>query len=440
MAETGQIVEAGQLTRRAVEAISERHGEPRWMREFRLDAFEAFERLPWPTTRDEKWRRTDLSGLKVDELTPFAEAPAGPLPAGLRMTVDAFGAHSGLLVQRNSVAVHADLDGQVRERGVVLADMHQALREQPDLVREHFMRYVRPEKSKFSALHAAFWTGGTFLYVPPHVEVALPLQSYTWIDAEKVSIFPHTIIVAGEGSKVTVIDGFGSLTAEYQAFADPIVELALHEGAQVRYVTMQDWGRNVWEVGIIRSALARDATLNSLLVGLGGKLVKADVESVLQGPGASSEMLGLVFGDGRQHYDIQTLQEHAAPHTTSDLLYKNAVKDRATSVFIGMIRVHPGAQKTNAFQVNRNLILSDGAKAISDPKLEIMANDLRCTHGSATSRLNEEHLFYLMSRGLTRAEAVRMVVEGFFAELFERVPLERVGAQLHVAVAAKMNE
>lgn len=440
MAETGQIVEAGQFTSRAVEAISERHNEPKWVRDARLRAFETYERLPWPTTRDEKWRRTDLSGLKVDELAPFAEAPAGPLPAGLRMTVDALGARGGLLVQRNSVAVHADLDEQIRKQGVVMSDMHRTLREQPDLVREHFMRYVQPEESKFSALHAAFWTGGTFLYVPPRVEVALPLLSYTWIDSEKVSIFPHTIIVAGEGSKVTVIDGFGSLTGEYQAFADPIVELALHEGAQVRYVTMQDWGRNVWEVGIIRSTLARNATLNSLLVGMGGKVVKADVDSVLQGPGASSEMLGLVFGDGRQHYDIQTLQEHAAPHTTSDLLYKNAVKDRATSVFIGMIRVHPGAQKTNAFQVNRNLILSDGAKAISDPKLEIMANDLRCTHGSATSRLNEEHLFYLMSRGLTRAEAVRMVVEGFFAELFERVPLERVGAQLHVAVAAKMTE
>lgn len=438
--QTRQIARAGQFTRSAVEAISERYAEPRWMKEFRLSAFEAFERLPQPTTRDEKWRRTDLSGLKVDDLTPFAEAPTGPLPAGLRMTVDASGPRGGLVVQRNSVAVHSDLDPQILKQGVVLADMHQSMRKQPDLVREHFMRTVRPEESKFSALHAAFWTGGTFLYVPPRVEVALPLLSYTWIDSEGVGIFPHTIIVAGEGSKVTVIDGFGSLTGEFQAFADPVVELVLQDGAQVRYVTMQDWGRNVWEVGITRSTLARDATLNSLLVGLGGTVVKADVESVLRGPGASSEMLGLVFGDGRQHYDIHTLQEHAAPHTTSDLLYKNAVRDRATSVFIGMIRVHPGAQKTNAFQSNRNLILSEGGKAISDPKLEIMANDLRCTHGSATSRLNDEHLFYLMSRGLTRAAAVRMVVEGFFAELFDRVPLERVGAQLHAAVAEKMKD
>jgi len=188
----------------------------------------------------------------------------------------------------------------------------------------------------------------------------------------------------------------------------------------------------------VRAHVGRDAALHSLVVGLGGEVVKTDVESILAGPGASSEMLGLVFGDGRQHYDIHTLQDHAAPHTFSDLLYKTAVSDRAVSSFIGMIRVHPGAQKTNAFQSNRNLILSAGARAISDPKLEIMANDLRCTHGSATSRLNEEHLFYLMSRGLPRDEAVRMVVEGFFAELLDRVPLEPLRERLRGDIATRM--
>ncbi|MGH2349335.1 MAG: SufB/SufD family protein, partial [bacterium] len=199
-----------------------------------------------------------------------------------------------------------------------------------------------------------------------------------------------------------------------------------------------DWGRQVWEIGSVRARVERDATLHSLLVGLGGAVVRTDVESLLTGPGASSEMLGLVFGDGTQHFDIHTLQEHAAPHTLSDLLYKNAVSGQAVSSFIGMIRVHPGAQKTNAFQSNRNLILSAGARAISDPKLEIMANDLRCTHGSATSRLNEEHIFYLMSRGLPREEAVRMVVEGFFAELLDRVPLESLREQLRSEIAARM--
>jgi Fe-S cluster assembly protein SufD len=203
-------------------------------------------------------------------------------------------------------------------------------------------------------------------------------------------------------------------------------------------VTVQEWGRNVVEVGILRSMLARDATFHNLVVGFGGKVVKTNVESILAGPGATSEMLGLIFADGTQHYDVHTLQEHRAPHTMSDLLYKNAVKDQARSVFSGMIRVQHGAQKTNAFQANRNLILSEGAKADSIPNLEIMANDLRCTHGSATSRLNEEHLFYLMSRGLARGQAVRMVVEGFFAELWDRVPLERFRQRLQQDIETRM--
>lgn len=297
---------------------------------------------------------------------------------------------------------------------------------------------VRPDETKFRALHAALWSGGTFLYIPDGVEVTAPLVSLSWIDADGVGVFPHVLVLAGRGSTVTLIGGAGSPTGEGPAFADPVAEVILHDSAQVRHVTLQDWGRNVVEIGVIRSVLGRDATLRSLLAGFGGKVVKTNVESILNGQGATVEMLGVVFGDGSQHVDLHTLQEHRAPHTLSDLLYKNAVKDRARSVFSGMIRVHYGAQKTNAFQANRNLILSEGAKADSIPNLEIMANDLRCTHGSATSRLNEEHLFYLMSRGLTRAQAVRMVVEGFFAELFDRVPLEQVRGRLLREIEARM--
>ncbi|HET6781903.1 MAG TPA: Fe-S cluster assembly protein SufD [bacterium] len=438
MAETGQVVEAGQFTRRAVEAISERHDEPKWVRDARLRAFETFERLPWPTTREEKWRRTDLKDLHSETLAPFASAPQHTVPAVAGEAIKNAGARGGAVVQWNSETVASDLVPELASRGVVLTDVHAALKDHPGLFHDHFMQSVRSDESKFTALHSALWSGGTFVYVPDRVEVELPLLSYTWVDAEGLAIFPHTIVIAGEGSRVTVVDGFSSLTGRSQFLAVPVVELILGDGAQVRFVTAQDWGRNAWEIGMIRSSLSRDSTLNSLLVGLGGAVVRTDVESVLRGPGASSEMLGLIFGDGRQRYEVQTLQEHAAPHTTSDLLYKNAVKDWASSVFIGMIRVHPGAQKTNAFQVNRNLMLSDSSRAISDPKLEIMANDLRCTHGSATSRLNEEHLFYLMSRGLTRQGAIRMVVEGFFAELLDRVPMEWLTTRLQSVIAAKM--
>jgi len=438
MAETGQVLEAGQFTRRAVEAISERHDEPKWVRDARLRAFETFERLPWPTTREEKWRRTDLKDLRADALAPYAAAPQRSAPPVADEALRNAGARGGAVVQWNSETVASDLVPELASRGVVFTDIHAALRDHPGLFRDHFMQSVRPDESKFIALHSALWSGGTCVYIPDRVEVELPLLSYTWVDADGLAIFPHTLVIAGEGSRVTVVDEFSSQNGRDQFLAVPVVELILGSGAQMRFVTAQDWGRNAWEVGTIRSSVNRDATLNSLLVGLGGAVVKTDVESVLRGPGASSEMLGLIFGDGRQHYDVHTLQEHAAPHTTSDLLYKNAVKDWASSVFIGMIRVHPGAQKTNAFQSNRNLMLSDNSRAISDPKLEIMANDLRCTHGSATSRLNEEHLFYLMSRGLTRQDAVRMVVEGFFADLLDRVPLEWLTTRLQSVIAEKM--
>ncbi|OFX14709.1 MAG: Fe-S cluster assembly protein SufD [Armatimonadetes bacterium RBG_19FT_COMBO_69_19] len=397
------------LSRAAVEALSERLSEPRWMREFRLRALETAEALPMPTTSNEEWRRTDLSGLDLSALRPDPEVVSGPAAA------------------------------PALPQGVIFTSLPAAMRDHPDLVREYFMRpCVRPDESKFRALHGAFWTGGTFLYVPEGVEVAVPLGSSAWIQSAGVALFPHTLIVAEPGSRVTLLDDFGSMAGPWNAFVDAVVELIVKDGATVRYMSRQDWLAAVTEVGIVRGRIGRDAALHTLIVAFGGQVVKRNVESLLEGPGGSSEMLGLVFGHNGQHFDVHTLQEHRAPHTFSDLLYKNAVKDHARSVFSGMIRVHPGAQKTNAFQANRNLILSGGAKADSIPNLEIMANDLRCTHGSATSRLNEEHLFYLMSRGLRRVDAVRMVVEGFFAEVLDRVPLPDVRTALQQDVDRKM--
>jgi Fe-S cluster assembly protein SufD len=313
------------------------------------------------------------------------------------------------------------------------------MRHHEALVKEHLFSIAPSDDHRFRALHAALWSSGTFLYAPKHVEVALPLITQTWLGTAGGAIFPHTLVIADEGSKVTLIEAHASAPAGPRTLASGVVELVLRPGAQVRYVSVQEWGPPMWEVGsLIRASLDRDATLASLVVALGGGLVKADVESQLRGPGASSEMLGLYFGTGSQHVDFHTMQEHHAPHTTSDLLYRGAVKDHARAVFAGLIRVHEGAQKTNAFQANRNLILSEGARSDSIPKLEIMANDLRCTHGSATSRLNEEHIFYLMSRGLPRRQATFMIVEGFFADLFDRLPMERVRAYLQARIAEKM--
>jgi Fe-S cluster assembly protein SufD len=322
----------------------------------------------------------------------------------------------------------------------VFTDLASAAREHPDLVREHLFTTVsRPDEHRFRALHAALWSSGTFVYVPRGVAVTLPLMTQTWLGTPGGALFPHTLVIAEAGSQVTLLELFASAAAGPRTLASGVVELLLRPSAQVRYASVQEWGLPMWEVGsLIRARLERDATLASLVVSLGGGLVKVDVESQLTGPGATSEMLGLYFGHDAQHVDYHTLQEHRAPSTMSELLYKGAVKDTARAVFAGLIKVDPGAQKTNAFQANRNLILSEGARSDSIPKLEIMANDLRCTHGSATSRLNEEHIFYLMSRGLTRKQAVFMIVEGFFADIFDRIPQERVRAYLQARIAEKM--
>lgn len=431
----------GGILTRGPEA-ARRDGEPGWLRDRRRAAWEAFERLPAPQeVYREEWRRTDISGLDLAALTPPRPGAAGATPPELAAVSGTDADRAGLLVHHDGVTITRELGADTRQRGVVFSSLAEAAGSHPDLVRAYLFSTLGEDfdRHRFRALHAALWSAGTLVYAPKGVEVALPLVTQTWLGTPGAAIFPHTLVIADEGSKVTLVEVYASAPDGARALACGLTELVVRPGAQVRYAVVQEWGAPMWEVGsLIRARVDRDATLNGLVVALGGSLVKFDVESQLVGAGASSEMLGLYFGAGHQHIDIHTLQEHRAPHTLSDLLYKGAVKDTARSVFAGLIRVEWGAQKTNAFQANRNLILSEGARSDSIPKLEIMANDLRCTHGSATSRLNEEHIFYLMSRGLSREHATRIIVEGFLADVFDRIPLERVRGHVEQAIAEKM--
>ncbi len=434
-------VSAGGLTRAAVEGLSARLGEPAWALERRQAAWEAFERLPLPSvTYPEAWRRTDISALDLSGLVlpeggpgPSRAQSFGPIARDSRE-------RAGLLTHLDGAPGAAELSDAARQQGVVFSDLTAAMHEHLELVRDHVLTTAaRPDEHRFRALHVALSSGGTFVYVPKGVEVTLPLVTQTWLGIPGGAVFPHTLLIADERSKVTLVELSTSVPSGPRTLASGVVELVLRAGSQVRYAAVQEWGPPMWEVGsLTRAHLDRDASLASLVVSLGAGLVKVDVESQLRGPGATSEMLGLYFGTGTQHIDFHTLQEHRAPHTTSDLLYRGAVKDTARAVFAGLIRVDPGAQKTNAFQANRNLILSEGARSDSIPKLEILANDLRCTHGSATSRLNEEHIFYLMSRGLSRRQATFMIVEGFFADVFDRIPIDRLRAYLQARIAEKM--
>ncbi len=434
MTDTAMTATRTGFTRAAVEDLSGRKREPDWMRLFRLEAFDAYERMPLPARSEEEWRRTDVSKLGLEGYTPYSPNGDGlnALPESLRPGADA-SARAGLLVQHNSEGAVSELRDELRARGVVVCSLDEAVRERPDLVRRYFMTEAIPVTyNKFTALHAAFWSGGTFIYVPKNVEVELPVQGVLYADAPNLGVFGHTLIVTEDNARVTYVEEYSSADTDAAGtvFASGVSELFVGHGAQVRYVTMQEFAPRTTSFSAQRAIVRGDANLNWLAVSVGGQFAKNNVETFLSEPGASAEMLGLFFGNEDQFVDYHTSQEHMAPNTTSDLLYKGVLSDRARSVFSGMIRVHEGAQKTDAYQTNRNLLLSDDARADSIPNLEIRANDVRCSHGATVAPLDEDEIFYLQSRGLERPEATKIIVDGFFEPILIRIPLESIQERL----------
>ena len=432
------------FTRDGVVALSQAKGEPDWVLEARLRSWETYEATPMPTPRDEEWRRTSIRQLKLDQVRPFGagsppQETLTALPAEVRAGLSEEG-RAGLLVQHNSGTVFHMIGEEAQSKGVIFLGLDEAIRQQPDLVHKFFMsEAVKPNHDKFSALHGAFWSGGTFLYVPRGVVIEAPFQTRVYADADAAAVFAHTLMVLEDDAQAVLIDEFISPTAESgQGFSNGATELHTGANARSRYFSVQDWGRHVWHFNTQRLIADRDSTTNSLTILLGSKLTKTNVESSLRGSGATSEMLGIYFGDGTQHFDQHTMQDHVMPNTTSDLLFKGVLRDRARQVFSGMIKVEPGAQKTNAYQANRNLLLSDKARVDSMPKLEIGANDVRCTHGATMGQVEPEYLFYLRSRGLGREEAERVIVEGFLDEIVQRIPLEEVRDRLSDAIQSKM--
>ncbi len=435
------------FSREAVEELSRRKGEPDWVREARLAAWETYESLPMPKRTDEEWRRTDLRGLKLDRLAPFAGFDGsfdglasldGAAEDG-GLAIGSAEQRAGLVVQRDAATLHAEMDPALVSQGVIYCDLDTAVREHVDLLRQYFMTEAVPVGfGKFEALHAAFWQGGTFLYVPAGVSVELPFRSFALAQEPGASVFTHSLVVLEEGAEAFFVDGYRSETQDRQSFASAVVELILRKDAKLRYVQVQDWGRHVWNMMTERATLTDDSELKSLHVALGGKWTKNSIGSHLRGPNTLAEMLGIFFADGDQFFDNHTWQLHEAPHATSDLEFKGALKDGARSVYSGLIKVYEGAQKTDAYQQNRNLVLSRTARADSIPNLEIAANDVRCTHGATISQVEEEHIFYLQARGIPRTEAQKLIVEGFFRPVIDRIPVEEIQDFLQGAIARKV--
>lgn len=426
------------FTKEAVEQLSGRLQEPEWMRSFRLAAWEIYEQTPMPTTQDEAWRRTDLRRLKLDQIGPSLNGSGGPaqIPSylGAQLTEDAAG---GVLVEVDGETTQFELSDELKAQGIIFCDMHTAVREHGDLVRRYFMtEAVRPDEGKFAALHAAFWRGGTFLYVPKGVKAAAPFHAALWSRQGKT--FSHTLVVLEDDAEAIFIDEYASESSKEQGLHNGVVELLVGDRANLTYVSLQDFGDNVWLFTHERGRVGRDAKLDWVISVMGTRLSKSFQTVELDKPGGWARMSGLFFANARQHFDLDTQQNHNAPDTVSDLLYKGALKDKSRSVWQGMIKALPGSQRIDGFQANRNLLLDRTARADSIPGLEIEADDVRCTHASTVGRLDEQEIFYLMARGIPRETAVQMAVQGFFDPVMQRIPFEGVRERIAGRVLEKV--
>lgn len=434
----------GVFTADQVQILGVQKDEPEWLRVSRMEAHGVYASTPMPDNRPEEWRYTpiremlDLGALQI----AGERAPVGSiedLPAGLRRHIDEAGEEGGRIVQIGASVVQRHLPEELAAKGVIFTSLQQAVRDHPDLVRKHLGTAVTPTDGKFAAQNGAFWAGGTFLYVPANVRVEVPLRSFRWIDSEGSSLFGRTLIVAEEFSEVAIVDELASGDFGRQTLSNGATEIISGEGARVTYVALQRFGAGVLHLTTDRLVSGRDAKITTLYVALGSDVTRADIQCRLQAPGSHVDMLGLYIAEGQQHLDHETLQDHIAPHASSNLLFKGALMDKGRSVFRGLIRVHPKAQRTDAYQTNRNIILSEGARADSLPNLEIAADDVRCSHAATVGQLDQEELFYLQSRGIRLPEAIRLVIFGFFGEVLDQLELEGVRAEIVRAVEKKLD-
>ncbi|HEX6270867.1 MAG TPA: Fe-S cluster assembly protein SufD [Anaerolineales bacterium] len=407
---------------------------------YRALAWNAFKRLALPVNTEEAWRRTDIHALPADKFKLAVDGTLNDLPPVREDLLKPLVAdqHGGQIVLTPD-GVKIDFDAKLAKKGVIFTDLLTAEQKFPDLLVKMIGRTVNVEEGKFAALAGAFAQSGIVLYVPKGVTVDEPLHSVLWGPGANIAHISHILVLVDEGASVTYVHESASPDdVASDSMHAGIVEIQVMQNASLKFVELQSWGRHVWNFSHERARVERDGNLDWIFGAIGSRLTKNFTELDLAGEGAQGRMSGFYFTDGNQHLDHDTQQNHLAPHTTSDLLFKGALKGKSRSVWQGMIYVAPGAQKTDGYQANRNLVLSDKARADSIPGLEILADDVRCTHGATVGKLEQEPLFYLKSRGIPQAEAEKIVVEGFFDPIFQRIPFEGVRERFQQYIADKM--
>jgi Fe-S cluster assembly protein SufD len=386
----------------------------------RDEALARYDELPVPDTSMEPWRFTDLTGFDPDAFSDSGTAAAGTGPDVTLLDIAVAGV------------------ARVTEAGIQIEKVPAGVTFEPLTREADRLGTLVGADEKFTAHNAARWQHGLLVRVPKGVELDAPLYVRVTNTVEGGTLFWRLLVVAEEGARFSLIEEYVSASPELVGYSNAVAEVFVDQGAKFEYVSIQSLSKETWHFATHHATVGRDAELDWVAGGFGSKKGKIRIQNDLAGVGATSRVTGAYFSDGQQHLDYDTFQEHIAPNTTSDFAFKGALRDEATAVWRGMIRVEEDAQKTNAYQENRNLMLSDDAHADSIPGLEILANDVRCTHGSTTGRVDREQLFYAMARGLTRAEAERLIVRGFFQDVLDRIELEPVREALGAALEARI--
>jgi len=413
--------------------------EPAWLTDARKAAFERFEAAAWPTSKDEEWRRTDIRAFKLSAF-PLAGKPAAPGLDELNAVGplrDALAAHyaTGIVQIGGQTTQPADTSKLGK---VTLTDFQTALAQHGELIREHLFQIVRNDEDAFAALHAAMFRGGFVLHVPKGAKLEKPLYALSAMTAEHRVDATHTLIIVEDDAEVALVHELASVGDARPGLHLGAVEISVGKNARLTYVRIQNWDDQTWHFSRERAVVDAGGAVQWTIGGLGSRLSKVNQETVLTGEKASAQVNGVMFTTGKQHLAYFTRQDHKAENTTSDLLYKGGLTGKSRTVWKGMIAVDKVAQKTDAYQKNDSLVLSDEARADSIPGLEIEANDVRCTHGATAGPVDPEMVYYLQARGIPGETAKRLVVEGFFANVYDRISVEPVRESLRAAVARKL--
>ncbi|MGC4189701.1 MAG: Fe-S cluster assembly protein SufB [Thermomicrobiales bacterium] len=420
------------LTRKVVEEISYMKNEPDWMREFRLKSLDHFEKRPMPN-----WGSEEIKEIDFDDIYYYIK-PAekqgktwDEVPAYIKDTFEKLGIPeaerkflAGVGAQYESEVIYHSLREDLEKQGVIFLDMDGALREYPDLVKQYFGTIIPYADNKFAALNSAVWSGGSFVYVPEGVRVEVPLQAYFRINAENMGQFERTLIIAAPGSYVHYVEGCTAPTYSTDSLHSAVVEIVVQEGARVRYTTIQNWSKNVYNLVTKRAAAYKDATMEWVDGNLGSKVTMKYPAVWMMEPGARGEVLSVAFAGDGQHQDAGAKMVHAAPHTSSQITSKSISKGTGRSSYRGLVKVHKGAEHVKSNVVCDALLLDETSKTDTYPYMEIEEERVSIGHEATVSKVAEEQIFYLQSRGLNETEAMSMIVNGFIEPIAKELPLE----------------